>query len=469
VAELPERLERFWSRYRSSFWTRTRDQSPLAYHYLSAILRMKVKRNFAEIGRQTGVCGERVQHFMTNSPWAKTGICQQVQADISSTPALRGGALVLDESADAKSGTCSAGASRQYNGRLGKVDVCQVGVFLTYVKESWWTWVDGELFIPEKWFEAEFADQRERVGVPPGLPFKSKVELGWDMVQRAQLNGLPFDYLACDSLYGRADWFRSNLAQAGIVYVADVPITTQVYLECPEWGVPPTPEGHKGRAFSTPRVLSEDEPIEVKEITEDSRTTWTTLQIRSTERGKLESEYTARRVWTLRDGKPTEEWLLIRRHSDGRLSPSLSNASAETSLDRLAWMESQRYFVERSIQDAKSELGWDEFQAWKYRAWEHNTAMTILASWFITETQVDWAQQHPRDPQLASDLEVDELPTLSYANVRTMLRAAMPLPRLSERQARQLVAEHLLNRTRSRKSRMKRKLADSHSNSRDPT
>jgi hypothetical protein len=66
-------------------------------------------------------------------------------------------------------------------------------------------------------------------------------------------------------------------------------------------------------------------------------------------------------------------------------------------------------------------------------------------------------------------LEVDELPTLSYANVRTMLRAAMPLPRLSERQARQLVAEHLLNRTRSRKSRMKRKFADSHSNSRDPT
>jgi hypothetical protein len=110
VAELPERLKRFWSRYRSCFWTRTRDQSHLAYHYLSAILRMKVKRNFAEIGRKTGVCGERVQHFMTNSPWAKEGICQHVQADISATHALRGGALVLDESADAKSGTCSAGS-----------------------------------------------------------------------------------------------------------------------------------------------------------------------------------------------------------------------------------------------------------------------------------------------------------------------------------------------------------------------
>jgi hypothetical protein len=80
-----------------------------------------------------------------------------------------------------------------------------------------------------------------------------------------------------------------------------------------------------------------------------------------------------------------------------------------------------------------------------------------------------WAQQYSRDPQLLSDLGVDELPTLSYANVRTMLRAALPLPRLSKHQARQLVAEYLLNRTRSRKSRMKRKIDRSHSNSKDPT
>lgn len=466
---MPERLEEFWSYYRFCFWTRTRDQSPLAYHYLSGMLRMKTKRNFTEIGRQTGVCGERMQHFMSNSPWAKSAVCRQVQTDISATSALHGGALVLDESADAKSGTCSAGAARQYNGRLGKVDVCQVGVFLTFVKGQWWTWVDSELFIPEDWFSTELADRRERVGIPPERTFETKIELGWKMVQRAQSNGLPFNFLACDSLYGRADWFRSKLAQADILYVADVPNTTQVYLKCPEWGVPPTPEGRRGPGFRKPRVLSDDERIEVKEIVADELTTWTALQVRSTERGKLESEYTARRVWTLRDEIPTGEWLLIRRHSDGRHTYTLSNASAETSLDRLAWMESQRYFVERSIQDAKSELGWDEFQAWKFRAWDHHTAMTILASWFITQTQLRWAQRYPRDPHLTSDLEVDELPALSYANVRTMLRAAMPLPRLSKRQARQLVVDHLLNRTRSRRSRMKRKVARSHSNSRDPT
>jgi len=84
------------------------------------------------------------------------------------------------------------------------------------------------------------------------------------------------------------------------------------------------------------------------------------------------------------------------------------------------------------------------------------------------QTQIDWAYRYPRDPQLLSDLAVEELPSLSYANVRTMLRAAMPLPQLSKQKARELVAEHLLNRTQSRQSRMKRKTARNHSRSRDP-
>jgi SRSO17 transposase len=194
---------------------------------------MRVQRNFAEIGRQTEVAGERIQHLMSNSPWSKAVVCEQVQTDILETPALQAGILVLDESADAKSGPRSAGTGRQYNGRLGKVDVCQVGVFLTCGKEPWWTWVDGKLFIPERWFADSYAAQREEAGVPATRTFKRKVELGWKMVQRAQANGLPFDFLACDDLYGRATWFRAEVAQAHVTYIADVPCTTSVYPERP--------------------------------------------------------------------------------------------------------------------------------------------------------------------------------------------------------------------------------------------
>ncbi len=151
------------------------------------------------------------------------------------------------------------------------------------------------------------------------------------------------------------------------------------------------------------------------------------------------------------------EWLVIRKEANGRLNCSLSNASAESTLEQLAWLKCQRYFIERANQDAKSELGWDEFQARKYLAWEHELALTILASWFVAETKLDWASQFERDPTLARQFEVEVLPHLSTANVREMLRATMPLPQLTPTQATDLVVEHLVNRARAKRSHSKRR------------
>ena len=122
----------------------------------------------------------------------------------------------------------------------------------------------------------------------------------------------------------------------------------------------------------------------------------------------------------------------------------------------MAWRKTHRYLIERSNQDAKGELGWDEFQTRKYRAWEHQLAMTLLAAWFIAETRLDWMERFAQDPALLAKYEVDVLPQLSVGNVRELLRAAMPLPQLSPQEAAQLVASHLVNRTRSRKSRLKK-------------
>ena len=125
-------------------------------------------------------------------------------------------------------------------------------------------------------------------------------------------------------------------------------------------------------------------------------------------------------------------------------------------MENLAQRKCQRYFVERSIQDAKSELGMDEFRAIKYRAWQHHLALTILASWFIAETRLDWQDEQPRDPSLVEDYETDVLPALSMSNVREMLRATLPLRQLSPLEAANLVVKHLDNRTRSRRSRLKK-------------
>jgi len=109
--------------------------------------------------------------------------------------------------------------------------------------------------------------------------------------------------------------------------------------------------------------------------------------------------------------------------------------------------------IERSNEDAKGDLGWDEFQTRKYRAWKHQLALTILASWFVADTRLDWQQRFKPSPDLLVQYDVDVLPNLSLANVRELF-AAMPLPQLSPGEATDLVIEHLINRTRSRKSRL---------------
>jgi SRSO17 transposase len=148
VAHLGDRLSQFWLRFRGCFTTRTRDTSAHAYDYLRAQLTMDTERNFANMDRTlNGGDGQALQHFMSNSPWSGPAVFDQVQAEIKATPVLaHGSTLILDESADEKAGTHNAGASRQDNGRLGKVDVCRVDTCLTYANGGLWAMVDGELF-----------------------------------------------------------------------------------------------------------------------------------------------------------------------------------------------------------------------------------------------------------------------------------------------------------------------------------
>ena len=159
VASLAERLQLLWTRFRPCFKTTTRDASFHAWVYLRGVLTMTSKRTFANIARRVVAPtddGQALQQFMSDSPWSAQAVIAQVQSELAATPALHhGGMLILDESADAKAGLHSAGAARQWNGRLGKVDLCQVGTFLAFATETLWTWIDGELFLPEQWFAPE--------------------------------------------------------------------------------------------------------------------------------------------------------------------------------------------------------------------------------------------------------------------------------------------------------------------------
>jgi SRSO17 transposase len=424
---------------------------------------METGRNYANIARRVidpDDDGQGLQQFMSDSPWSAQPVFDQIQTEVCQRPELSGGMLTVDESGDRCAGDQKAGAGRQWLGRFGKVDMGQVGVGAGYYKDGNWTMIDARLFMTEDWFDDDHAKLRERWHVPDDLVYETKIELALEMIKHAQENGLPFKVVGCDALYGRSREFRAELDGKNILYIADVPVNTQVYLKKPVVGVPETPPDKKGPPFSRSRVLSDDEPVEVRDVAKRSDTVFQTIEVRHIERGVLIHPCAARRVWTVTEGgEVREEWLFIRHESDGPPSYSLSNAAEDTPLETLALWRSWRYFAERIFQDGKSEAGWDELEARKYRAWLHDTALTALALWFIAETKLDWAKEHPCDPALAEQLEVEVLPTLSVANVRELLRAVLPLKQLSPEEATCLVVNHLVNRSRSTSCRLKKQRA----------
>jgi SRSO17 transposase len=457
-------MEDHWESYRSCFLTKTRDTSRNAYDYMRGQLTMDANRHFAGIGRQVGGHdGQPLQHFMTNSPWNGARVYEKIQAEICEKPQLKQGSmLLLDESADEKAGTDNVGASRQYNGRMGKIDICQVGVVVSYVNWKtgpWpiWTFVDGELFIPEEWFTPAFAHKREKLQIPEERQFVTKLAIGLEMIRRAKERGLPFEAVACDELYGRSSDFRTQLDEENILYAADIPSNLQVYVRKPKIGIPMKRAGKRGRHPKRLRVVN-GVPVETPcRLTRSKRTQWHFLRVRSNERGYLEAHFAAWRVWTWSEERPEprEEWLIIRRESNGDHTYTLSNAAPDTLLHQLVEPGCTRYFVERTIQDSKDECGWDEFQAQKYPAWQHHTALTACTLWFIAKTKLKYALECERDPDLIQQLDVEVLPALSTANVRELMKAVLPLPQLSTDQARRLVVKHLVNRSRSTASRLR--------------
>ena len=170
--------------------TRTRDTSQYGLDYIRGLLRMKAKRNINNIARTASVPEQNMQQFISDSPWSGYDLITVLQQDIGRHSQFQQeSVLVIDESADEKAGEDSAGAGRQHNGRLGKLEMSQVGVFLSITHNGYHTWVDGELYLPEKWFTAAYAEKRKRVGIPKERTFATKLELALKMASSSVFCG----------------------------------------------------------------------------------------------------------------------------------------------------------------------------------------------------------------------------------------------------------------------------------------
>src|SRR6266516_5292062 len=298
--------------------SRTRDGSPYGLAYLSGILRMESGRTLAGISRSSGIDKQGMQHFISEGKWAGPETIARVHDEIAVRPELQEEAMwLLDESGDEHGGSATVGTSRQYLGRLGKVEQGQVGVFVSLVKGNFWTWLDGELYLPQVWFSEAYAERRAQVGLPQDRTFATKAEVGVQILERVRAHGIKAEAVGCDAFYGRDGWFRAELEKRHFDYLADVPASQRVYLSELVTGLP---MHKKGRKAEHERVLS-PQAYRVDKVRDHSDTLWQTLTVRATDRGELTAEFAARLVWTVwQDAAGVhhirQETLVMRRDTD---------------------------------------------------------------------------------------------------------------------------------------------------------
>ena len=394
-------------RYGEFFRLQTRDNAAVAGRYLQGLAQAGDCRFAGMATVVEGGCAQQFQHFISNSPWDHEPVVAQIGRDAD---ALVGGkptsCLIIDESSFAKQGERSVGVSRQWSGRLGKVDNCQVGVFGVLSDGQRHVPVDVRLYLPQRWIEDPA--RCEQAGVPESArKLTTKSEHALDIVRQARARGLRFAWVGVDAGYGKEPAFLRALDDAREVFVADVHKTQRVWPQAPGLHVPPATSG-RGRPAKKPQPAVEAVTVEnlVKGFGHGD---WERCVLRDSTRGPLQVDIARRRVWVWdRKEAAARCWHLVVRREVGSpktIKYSLCNAPAETPLLQLGQMQGQRYWVERTFEDAKGQCGLADYQALGWRAWHHHVSMVMLAMLFIAEQRAE----HQSGLELLSPRDIVEM------------------------------------------------------------
>src|SRR6202451_4479899 len=164
---------------------------------------------------------DRMQRLLNRAAWDDSGVRDDVRSYVTRHLGDAGAVLVVDETGFVKKGTRSAGVQRQYSGTAGRVENCQLGVFLAYASPKGRALVDRELYLPKSWTEDR--DRCREAGVPDDVQFASKPELARVMLERALDAGVPAAWVTADEAYGKDGGFRGWLEQRRAGYVVAVP------------------------------------------------------------------------------------------------------------------------------------------------------------------------------------------------------------------------------------------------------
>ncbi len=287
---------------------------------------------------------------------------------------------VLDESAVAKQGMHSVGVKRQWCGRLGKQENCQVGVYLAYVSPRGHTFLDRRLYLPEDWCADE--ERLEEAKVPVSVQFATKPELGRQMLEHALGKGVPMRWVAGDEVYGNSPELRDWIDAQGLSYVMAIAKNTQVFASRATVEAPRQRTG--GRPQTKARLAPGGPPAQKAEevVTSWPASAWARLSVGAGEKGPRLYDWACARVWESRSHLPGREmWLVARRSvSDPKeIAYYYSNAPRRTSLYEIARVAAARWPIEQCLREGKGDCGLDEYEVRYFHSWYRHVTLSIMA------------------------------------------------------------------------------------------
>lgn len=333
---------------------------------------------------------ESMHHFVAQSPWSDDDMLRQVRSYV--LPAMQKigpvTAWVVDETGFVKKGSHSVGVARQYCGRVGKKDNCQVAVSLSVATATASLPIAWRLYLPEEW--ANDPERRKECGVPKEVQFQTKPQIALAQIRQAVEDGVARGVVLADEVYGSNREFRNGVAELKLDYALAVRSNTTVWaLE--RQPLPPKPWNGKGKKATLMRRDQTHQPFTVEQLARElPQKAWQDVAWREGSKETMCSRFTALRVRPAygddrKGGLQPEQWLLIEWPS-GAAEPAgywLARLPLKTSLKRLVGISKHRWVIERDYEELKQELGLHHYEGRNWRGFHHHGTLCFAAYGFL--------------------------------------------------------------------------------------
>jgi SRSO17 transposase len=347
-----------------------------ALAYLRGLLSPVERKNGWQLAEQAGeATPDGMQHLLARADWDADRVRDDLRTYVVEHLGDQQAVLVVDETGFLKKGTQSVGVQRQYSGTAGRIENCQIGVFLAYASPQGRTFLDRELYLPKEW--AADRERRQEAAVPASVAFQTKPQLARAMLERALAAGVPFTWVTGDEIYGGDRRLRLWLEERQVPHVLAVKSTEPLWTRT-SWRQVAARTLAAGVADADWERLSAGEGAKGPRMYD-----WARVPIRALPEAG----------W--------DYWLLVRRSiSDPTdLAYYVCFCPAGTALSELVRVAGTRWAIEESFESAKGEVGLDHYEVRRWPGWYRHITLALLAHAYLTVTRAAAVEKgDPKQP-----------------------------------------------------------------------